>query len=374
VPGIIKFNNCTAFGRLLIICLVITVQSKSISAQQLQFYGIPEYGSRSIGMGLTGIIDAYGPLSVLRNPALNRTGKRVTIKPFFQWIGNGEWEDVTLIPRQLNGISGSISLDSVSNATGLTSRYLGGVIQGRGFTLGYIHSNRKEFLFDEGVLLDISIFEMFPKFYGRRVKSDLLFAGYNLKFGNRGRIGFMLKNFQFRDTGNISTISSSIVNRDGVDFFLDDDDKESTKETTVAVNIGGLFGLSLLNKPVTIGFSLINVASSDFKEEEVPFYLNAGIAVVPLRNLLIELNVVDIGDEDGMFSETGKRIGIEYTMRGLRIRSGFYGNNLSFGLGVGGEGLNIDYGVMEIEHTNVIGRDNKENFQSIQVSLSGNFY
>ena len=183
----------------------------------------------------------------------------------------------------------------------------------------------------------------------------------------------MLKNFQFRDTGNISTISSSIVNRDGVDIFLDD--KESTKETTVAVDIGGLFGLSLLNKPVTIGFSLINVVSSDSANEEpVPFYLNAGIAVVPLRNLLIEFNVIDISDEDGMFSKTGKRIGIEYTMRGLRIRSGFYGDNLSFGLGVGGEGLSIDYGVMEIEHTNVIGRNNKESFQSIQVSLSGNFY
>ena len=370
MPKIIKFKNCTAFGRLLIICLVITVQSKSISAQELQFYGIPEYGSRSIGMGLTGIIDAYGPLSILRNPALNRTGKRVTIKPFFQWIGNGEWEDVTLIPRQLNDM---ISPDNVSSATGLTSRYLGGVIQGRGFTLGYIHSNRKEFLFDKGLITDIGIYTITPKYYGRRVKSDLLFAGYNLKFSSKGRIGFMLKNFQFRDTGNISTSLSSIVNRDGVDNFLNE--IESTKETTVAVDIGGLFGLSLLNKPVTIGFSLINVVSSDSANEEpVPFYLNAGIAVVPLRNLLIEFNVIDISDEDGMFSKTGKRIGIEYTMRGLRIRSGFYGDNLSFGLGVGGEGLSIDYGVMEIEHTNVIGRNNKESFQSIQVSLSGNFY
>lgn len=369
MPKIIKFKNCTAFGRLLIFCLVITIQSKSISAQELQFYGIPEYGSRSIGMGLTGIIDAYGPLSVLRNPALNRTGKRVTIKPFFQWIGNGEWEDVTLIPRQLNDISGTISPNSDSSATGLTSRYLGGVIQGRGFTLGYIHSNRKEFLF----FRDVGLFDPPSEFYGRRVKSDLLFAGYNLKFGSKGRIGFMLKNIQFRDTGNISTISSSIVDRDGVDIFLDD--KGSTKETTVAVDIGGLLGLSLLNKPVTIGFSLINVVSSDSANEEpVPFYLNAGIAVVPLRNLLLEFNVIDISDEDGMFSKTGKRIGIEYTMRGLRIRSGFYGDNLSFGLGVGGEGLSIDYGVMEIEHTNVIGRDNKENFQSIQVSISGNFY
>ncbi|TFB09726.1 hypothetical protein E3V55_07210 [Candidatus Marinimicrobia bacterium MT.SAG.3] len=365
MPKIIKFKNCTAFGRLLIICLVITVQSKSISAQELQFYGIPEYGSRSIGMGLTGIIDAYGPLSVLRNPALNRTGKRVTIKPFFQWIGNGEWEDVTLIPRQLNDM---ISPDNVSSATGLTSRYLGGVIQGRGFTLGYIHSNRKEFLFR-----DLRLYGESSKYFGRRVKSDLLFAGYNLKFSSKGRIGFMLKNFQFRDTGNISTPSSSIVNRDGVDIFLDE--KESTKETTVAVDIGGLLGLSLLNKPVTIGFSLINVVSSDSANEEpMPFYLNAGIAVVPLRNLLLEFNVIDISDEDGMFSKIGKRIGIEYTMRGLRIRSGFYGDNLSFGLGVGGEGLSIDYGVIEIDHTPVIGRDNKEKFQSIQVSISGNFY
>ena len=344
---------------------MITVQSKSISAQELQFYDIPEYGSRSIGMGLTGIIDAYGPLSVLRNPALNRTGKRVTIKPFFQWIGNGEWEDVTLIPRQLNDM---ISPDNVSSATGLTSRYLGGVIQGRGFTLGYIHSNRKEFLFR-----DLRLYGESSKYFGRRVKSDLLFAGYNLKFSSKGRIGFMLKNFRFRDTGNISTPSSSIVNRDGVDIFLDE--KESTKETTVAVDIGGLLGLSLLNTPVTIGFSLINVVSSDSANEEpMPFYLNAGIAVVPLRNLLLEFNVIDISDEDGMFSKIGKRIGIEYTMRGLRIRSGFYGDNLSFGLGVGGEGLSIDYGVIEIDHTPVIGRDNKEKFQSIQVSISGNFY
>ena len=364
---IIRFDNHTAFGWVVIFFLLIAIQVKSISAQQFQYFGIPEYGSRSFGMGITGIIDAYGPLSVLRNPALNRTGKRVTIKPFFQWIGNGEWDEVTLIPQQLNGSSGTISPDSVSTGTGLTSNYLGGVIQGRGITLGYIHSNRDEFLFR-----GIGLYEVSPRFYGRQVKSDLLFAGYNIEFGKRGRIGFIFKNFQYLDTGIRNTRSSNIVNRDEVDNFLDE--KGSTKETTVAADIGGLLAVSVLKRPVTIGFSLINVVSSKFQGKTVPFYLNAGIAVVPLRNLVIEFNAVDIGDEDGVFPETGKRIGFEYAMRGLRIRSGFYGDNLSFGLGVGGEGLSIDYGVIEIEHKNVIDGDKKERFQSLQVSLSGNFY
>ena len=364
---IIRFSNQTAFDWVVIFCLVITIQVKSISAQEFQYFGISEYDSRSIGMALTGIIDAYGPLSVFRNPALNRAGKRVTIKPFFQWIGNGEWDEVTLIPQQLNDASGTVSSDSVGTDPGLTSRYLGGVIQGRGFTLGYIHSNRDEFLFR-----GIGVFEVSPKFYGRHVESDLLFAGYNIKFGKRGRIGFIFKNFQFLDTGIRNTQSSKIVNRDQVDNFLDE--KGSTKETTVGIDIGGLLAVSVLKRPVTIGFSLINVVSSKFAEKTVPFYLNAGIAVVPFRNLMIEFNVVDIGDEDGMFSETGKRIGIEYAMRGLRVRSGFYGDNLSFGLGIGGEGLSIDYGVIEIDHTPVKGENSRERFQSFQVSLSGNFY
>ena len=365
---IIRFNNYTAFGWVLILCLLIATQVNSISAQEIQYFGIPEYGSRSIGMGLTGIVDAYGPLSTLRNPALNRTGKRVTIKPFFQWIGNGEWDDVTLIPQQLNGPSRTISPDSVSAGTGLTSRYLGGVVQGRGFTLGYIHSNRDEFLFFRGV----GLVDPTPEFYGRHVKSDFLFAGYNINIGQRGRIGFIFKNFQNVDTGIRNTLSSNIVNRDQVDNFLDE--KESQKESTTGIDIGGLLAVSVFKRPVTFGFSLINVVSGEFAGETVPFYLNAGIAVVPLRNLMIEFNAVDIKDEDGMFSKTGIRIGIEYAMRALRIRSGFYGNKLSFGLGVGGEGLSIDYGVIEIDHTPVKGRENKENYQSIQVSLSGNFY
>ena len=365
---IIRFHNYSAFGWVVIFCLLITSQVESISAQEIQYFGIAEYGSRSIGMGLTGVIDAYGPLSVLRNPALNRTGKRVSIKPFFQWIGNGEWDKVTLIPQQLNGNSGTISPDNVGTGTGLTSRYLGGIIQGRGFTLGYIHSNRDEFLFFRGV----GLFDPSSEFYGRHVESDLLFAGFNIEFGRRGRIGFIIKNFQNIDTGIINTPSSNIVNRDQVDSFLDE--KASPKETTVGLDIGGLWAASVLERPITIGFSLINVVSTEFAGETVPFYLNAGIAVVPLRNLMIEFNAIDIGNEDGMFSETGKRIGIEYALRGLRIRSGYYGDNLSFGLGVGGEGLSIDYGVIEIDHTPVKGNDSRERFQSIQVSLSGNFY
>ncbi|MCH7818694.1 MAG: hypothetical protein IIB40_03960 [Candidatus Marinimicrobia bacterium] len=318
-------------------------------------------------MGLTGIIDAYGPLSVLRNPALNRAGRHVTIKPFFEWIGNNEWDEVTRIPQQLNGSSETVSSDNVSIDPGLTSRYLGGVIQGRGITLGFIHSNRDEFLFR-----NVGLFETTSEFYGRHVESDLLFAGYNIKFGRKGRIGFLLKNFQFLDTGVRKTFASTIRNREEVDRFLDKEG--SSKETTVGIDIGGLLALSVLKRPITLGFSLINVLSSEFKGKTVPFYLNVGIAVVPLRNLLIEFNAVDIKDEDGRFSTTGIRAGVEYTLRGLRIRSGSYGENRSFGLGVGGEGLSIDYGVIEIVHTDVIGGIDKERLQSLQVSLSGNFY
>ena len=97
------------------------IQVKSINAQEIQHFGISEYSNRSIGMGLTGIIDAYGPLSVLRNPALNRTGRHVTIKPFFEWIGNGEWDEVTRIPQQLNGSSETVSSDNASIDPGLSS-------------------------------------------------------------------------------------------------------------------------------------------------------------------------------------------------------------------------------------------------------------
>lgn len=347
--------------------LAIMTQIKSINAQEIQYFGISEYSSRSIGMGLTGIIDAYGPLSVLRNPALNRTDRRVTIKPFFEWIGNAEWDEVTRIPQQLNGSSETVSSDNVSTDPGLTSRYLGGVIQGRGITLGYIHSNRDEFLFR-----DVGLFEATSEFYGRHVESDFLFAGYRMKIGNKGRVGILLKNFRFLDTGIRKTLSSTIVDRNDIDRFLDE--TGSSKETTVGIDIGGLLALSLLKRPITFGFSLVNVVSSEFEGKTAPFYLNAGIAVVPLRNLLIEFNAVDIGDEDGRFSTTGIRAGVEYTLRGLRIRSGLYGENRSFGLGIGGEGLNLDYGVIEIDHTDVTGRINKERFQSLQVSLSGNFY
>lgn len=318
-------------------------------------------------MGLTGIIDAYGPLSVLRNPALNRAGRHVTIKPFFEWIGNNEWDEVTRIPQQLNGSSETVSSDNVSIDPGLTSRYLGGVIQGRGVTLGYIHSNRDEFLFR-----DVGLFEATSKFYGRHVESDLLFAGYRIKIGNIGSVGILLKNFQFLDTGIRKKLSATIVNRDDINRFLDE--KGSSKETTVGIDIGGLLALSVLKRPITLGFSLINVVSSEFKGKTAPFYLNAGIAMVPFRNLLLEFDAVDIRDEDGRFSTTGIRAGIEYTLRGLRIRSGLYGENRSFGLGVGGEGLSIDYGVIEIVHTDVIGGIDKERLQSLQVSLSGNFY
>ena len=343
------------------------IQVKSINAQEIQHFGISEYSNRSIGMGLTGIIDAYGPLSVLRNPALNRTGRHVTIKPFFEWIGNGEWDEVTRIPQQLNGTSETVSSDNVSTDPGLTSRYLGGVIQGRGVTLGYIHSNRDEFLFR-----DVGLFEATSKFYGRHVESDLLFAGYRIKIGNIGSVGILLKNFQFLDTGIRKKLSATIVNRDDINRFLDE--KGSSKETTVGIDIGGLLALSVLKRPITLGFSLINVVSSEFKGKTAPFYLNAGIAMVPFRNLLLEFDAVDIRDEDGRFSTTGIRAGIEYTLRGLRIRSGSYGENRSFGLGVGGEGLSIDYGVIEIVHTDVIGGIDKERLQSLQVSLSGNFY
>ncbi len=346
---------------------MLTAQIQKANGQEFQYFGIQEYGSRSIGMGLTGIIDAYSPLSVFRNAALNRTGKKMMIKPFYEWIGNGRWDEVITIPQQINGASGTSFSDIVSNDPGLTSNYWGGVIQGSGFTFGYIHSNRKEFLFR-----DVGLYESSPKFFGRHVKSDLLFAGYTLKLGGKGRLGVLLKNFQLIDTGVKNALASSIVNRDGIDKFLDE--KGSDKETTAGIDFGGLYAMSILGKPVTIGLSLLNVLSTENSGENLPVYLNAGIAMVPIRNLLLEINAVDITDEDGVFSESGIRAGIEYTMRGLRIRSGFFGDNLSFGLGVGGEGLSIDYGVIEIDHLPVVGISKRERFQSLQISLSGTFY
>lgn len=333
-----------------------------LHSQELQHFGINEFDSRSIGLGLTGIVDAYGPLSVLRNPALNRSGRALSFKPFFQWVGNNKWDDV-------NDLATGSSSVSPDNITGFTSRYFGGVVQGKGITVGFIHSNRDELRFEKD---GIGLFDPPPIFYGKHVESDFLFAGYTLKVTNRGRVGILLKNFRLSDTGVISDSARSFMDRDDIDRFFDE--SGSLKETTVGIDLGGLFAMNILRRPITVGVSVNNVVTDSLFGISQPTFFNAGVAMVPFNGLLIEANIVSKLNDDNNDSDSEFRFGVEYIFSGLRIRSGLAGENVSFGAGIGGEGLSLDYGAIEVDHNGLSGGRKKETYQSFQISLTGRFY
>lgn len=343
-------------------------QAPWLHGQELQHFGINQVDSRSIGLGLTGIVDAYGPLSVLRNPALNRSGRTLRLKPLFQWNGNNKWRDVISIPQQLDDISNGLSSAMPSDLTGLTSRYYGIIVQGRGTTVGYIHSNRDELKFDDG----FGLFDPQPIFYGRHVESDFLFAGYTLNVTGRSRIGVLLKNFRMSDTGTISREAISLSNANEVDNFLDNAD--SDVETNIGIDLGGLYTMNVLGRPITVGLAINNVVTDSLFGIRPPTFVNVGLALVPFRGLLLEANIVNKLEDDNNTSDSEFRFGIEYIFNGIRIRSGFAGENASFGVSLGSERLGFDYGVIEVDHKSLTGEIVKETFQSFQISLSGRFF
>ena len=345
----------------------LTVASP-IRSQELLHFGINEIDSRSIGMGLTGIVDAYGPLSVLRNPALNRSGRALSFKPLFQWNGNNKWGDVIAIPRQLSGTGNGSSSVIPNSLLGLTSRYFGVIVQGKGTTVGYIHSNRDELLFNDG----FGLFDPQPKFYGRHVESDFLFAGYTFNITHRSRVGVLLKNFRMMDTGLRSINATSLRSANDVDDFLDEEG--SRVETNVGIDLGALFTMNILRRPITVGVAINNIATDSLFGFKPPTYVNVGLALVPFSGLLLEANVVNRLENDNNSSDVEFRFGVEYIFSGVRIRSGIAGENASFGVGIGGEGLSLDYGVIEVDHNSLNGGIVKETFQSFQISVSGRFY
>ena len=349
-------------------CMSLAIASP-LRGQELQHFGINEIDSRSIALGLTGIVDAYGPLSVLRNPALNRSGRAFRFKPFFQWIGDNNWADVIAIPQQLGDISNGSSSALPDISTGLTSRYFGGVIQGRGVTVGYVHSNRDELRF---VNSGIGLFDPPRIFYGQHVASDFLFAGYTSNVSHRGRVGGLLKKFRKRDTGIRTINADSLMNTNDIDDFLDE--TGSAVETNVGIDIGALFTMNILRRPITVGVAINNVVTDSLLGIKPPTFVNVGLALVPFNGLLLEANVVNRLEVDNSPSDSEFRFGIEYIFSGLRIRSGLAGENASFGVGVGGEGLSIDYGVIEVDHRSLNGERVKVTFQSFQISVSGRFY
>lgn len=343
-------------------------QVSLLHGQELQHFGINQVDSRSIGLGLTGIVDAYGPLSVLRNPALNRSGRTMRIKPLFQWNGNNKWRDVTSIPQQLVDNSNGFSSAMPTDLTGLTSRYYGIIVQGRGTTVGYIHSNRDELKFDD----DFGLFDPQPKFYGRHMESDFLFAGYTLNVTGRGRIGVLLKNFRMSDTGTISTEAISLRNTNEVDNFLDD--APSDVETNIGIDLGGLFSMNVLGRPITVGLAVNNVVTDSLFGIKPPTFVNVGLALVPFNGLLLEANIVNKLKDDNNTSDSEFRFGAEYIFNGIRIRSGFAGENASFGVSLGSERFGFDYGVIEVDRESLTGEMVKETFQSFQINLSGRFF
>jgi len=313
-------------------------------------------------------VDAYGPLSVLRNPALNRSGRAVSFKPLFQWMGNNNWGNVMGIPQQLNDFAIGSSSTLPENITGLTSRYFGGVVQGSGVTVGYVHSNRDELRFENG----IGLFDPQPKYFGRHVESDFLFAGYTLNITNRGRVGVLLKNFRMRDTGLISADANLLRNSDELDNFLEEG--ASGVETNVGIDIGALFTMNILQRPITIGAAVNNIVTDSLFGISPPTFINVGVALVPFNGLLLEANLVNRYDDESSSSDSEFRFGLEYIFGGLRIRSGLAGDNVSFGVGIGGEGLSFDYGVIEVDRKELNGGEVKETFQSFQISLSGKLF
>lgn len=319
-------------------------------------------------MGITGIVDAYGPLSVLRNPALNRTGRSFMLKPLFQWIGNNKWSDVISIPQLLGDVPNGSSSVMLTDSTGMTSRYFGGVVQGRGVTVGYVHSNRDELKFDG----NFGILAQQSRFFGRHVESDFLFAGYTLNVTDRGRVGILLKNFRIRDSGIISRNANTFVNSDDLDDFLDN--AEFNRETSVGIDLGALFTMNVLRRPITVGVAVNNAVTDSLLGIKPRTFVNVGLALVPFNGLLLEANIVNKLEDDKNNSDSEFRFGVEYRFNGIRIRSGIAGENASFGVGIGGEGLSFDYGVIEVDHKSLSGGIVKETFQSFQISLNSRFY
>jgi len=257
----------------------------------------------------------------------------------------------------------------LTDSTGMTSRYFGGVVQGRGVTVGYIHSNRDELMFD-GV--GKSLFAPQPIFYGRHVESDFLFAGYTLNVTDQGRVGVLLKNFRIRDSGFISKNANTFDNSDDLDDFLDD--AAFNRETNVGIDLGALFTMNVLRRPITVGVAVNNVVTDSLLGIKPPTFVNVGLALVPFNGLILEANIVNKLEDDNNNSESEFRFGVEYIFSGIRIRSGIAGENTSFGVGIGGEGLSFDYGVIEVDHKSLSGGIVKETFQSIQISLNSRFY
>ena len=364
-----------SYKKLVPVCFVlvfILIPLTPSSAQQLQHFGIFEYNSRSIALGLTGIIDAYGPLSVLRNPAVNRSGDNLAILPFFEWIGNDRWGDMLEIPQLFANTGNDSRLSALVGKPGTTSKYFGAVLQGRGVTFGYVHSNRDELLLEEKV----GLVDPASKMYGRNLESDQLFGGYTLKLGRKARLGILFRNIRIIDTGVRDTLAFRLRNIQDIDDFLDE--TGAKKSSTAGVDFGGLLAFNILRRPVTVGFSLKNVTASDLDSIEVPMLVNAGAAIIPFRGLMIELNLIDVLDEENVFNESGIRIGVEYIFRGISIRSGIVGDKVSFGVGLSGGQLNLDYGSIEVDHTRLSDPDQersiRETYQSLEISLRGSFY
>ncbi len=322
-----------------------------------------------MALGLTGIIDAYGPLSVIRNPAVNRSGNNLAILPFFQWIGNDRWGDMLEVPQLFANSGNDATLSALVGKPGTTSRYFGAVLQGRGLTFGYVHSNRDELLLEEVSFVNPSF-----RMYGKHLESDQLFGGYTLKLGRKARFGILFRNIRIIDTGVRDTLAFRLRNTQDIDDFLDEAGAKIS--STAAVDFGGLLAFNILRRPVTVGFSLKNVAASDLDTVEVSMLVNAGAAIIPFRGLMIELNLIDILDEDSVFNESGIRIGVEYIFRGISIRSGIVGNKVSFGVGLGGGQLSLDYSSIEVDHTRLSDPDRtiRETYQSLQITLRGRFY
>jgi len=309
VQRIIKSQSYKNLGAISILLASILIPLTPSSAQQLQHFGISEYNTRSIALGLTGIIDAYGPLSVIRNPAVNRSGDKLAILPFFEWIGNDRWGDMLEVPQLFANSGNDSTLAGLVGKPGTTSRYFGAVLQGRGLTFGYVHSNRDELLLGEEVGFVNPTFRM----YGRHLESDQLFGGYTLKLGRKARLGILFRNIRIIDTGVRDTLAFRLRNIQDIDDFLDETGAKIS--STAGIDFGGLLAFNILRRPVTVGFSLKNVTASDLDTVEVPMLVNAGAAIIPFRGLMIELNLIDILDEENVFNESGVRIGVEYIFR-----------------------------------------------------------
>ena len=368
---IIKSQSYKKLGSISVLIVSILIPLTPSSAQQLQHFGISEYNTRSIALGLTGIIDAYGPLSVIRNPAVNRSGDKLTILPFFQWIGNDRWGDMLEVPQLFANTGNDATLAGLVGRPGTTSRYFGAVLQGRGLTFGYVHSNRDELLLEE-----VSFVNPNFRMYGKHLESDQLFGGYTLRLGRKARLGILFRNIRVMDTGVRDTLAFRLRNTRDIDDFLDEEGAKIS--STAGIDLGGLLAFNILRKPVTVGFSIKNVTATDLDTVAVPMLVSAGAAIIPFRGLMIELNLIDVLDEEDVFNESGVRIGVEYIFRGISIRSGLVGDKVSFGVGLGGGQLSLDYGSIEVDHTRLSDPDQdctiRETYQSLQISFRGRFY